>query len=158
MFRRWLGRRWRCKRLDEKSDGILSFTHNQRRILGAQISILLCCRYRDYLLWINIGTGSPDVNFSVSLILNQYFRYMRKWFKIFSLPCLRKKIKIKFLIAFWKHLLILKVVPKAALEFLYGIFFLSLVDFLQNTFISFQDHRRLSENFWRFTRRFFTRS
>jgi hypothetical protein len=71
-------------------------------------------------------------------------------FKNFSLFLFKNKIKIKFLFASLKHFLIIDIVQKAGLNFCSGFPLLSLVDFLQCTFIagyknSFQNQRRFLE-------------
>jgi hypothetical protein len=67
--------------------------------------------------------GSPDEYFLEGPIkLNQYFLYMRKWFKFVTcLAILKRKINIKFLLEFLKTLL-LKMGPKAASNFFSGFF------------------------------------
>ncbi len=61
--------------------------------------------------------------------LNQYLlcMHMRKWFLNFY-PTLFKII-IKLLLVYWKHLQILKIVPKAVSNLCSGFLSLSLVDF-----------------------------
>ncbi len=53
------------------------------------------------------------------------------------LSCLfKRKTNVKFCLLLWKHLLIPKIVPKAASNFCSGFLLLSLVDFFQCTFIA----------------------
>ncbi len=77
--------------------------------------------------------------------------FMHKWFFTFWVCLVQEKNKIwGFWLLLWKHLLILKIVPKAKLIFCSGFHSILLVDFFQCTFTAgcrnnFQDYRQVSE-------------